>query len=865
MPGIKSPLDIDLTKPAAIKAYLLQHEARLSRQFFETSIESLQTQRAVLFDNLLMALWRYYGLQQANNISLNAVGGFGRQTLHPRSDIDICIIFDKGLEKEQEANLSAFLTRLWDLGVDVGHAVRSEKDNIEAAKADITIATNLLDIRTLCGPANHAKNILEKLYTCDIWSSRLFFQHKVAEQDVRHEKANNTALYLEPNIKNNPGGMRDVQTIIWIARKHFNVGDAQSLKSLGFLKFDEYSELIESYDFICRIRWALHTVANRAEEKLLFDHQLDVAKFMKFGHGENAQLAVEKMMRQLFRAMTRVQELNQMMLGVFKREVLYTDKKACVRVDLDEHFFVSNNMIQAKYDEVFFNKSNVIRLFGFIAGDDDIHGIAPETLRLIRQTRRQLLGELQDYQECRKAFIALIKHENGLKRAFALMHRYGILASYFPQWKAIEGQMQFDMHNAYTVDEHAFKLIQCIDNFTADKKQKSLLTSIYRASSLKHILVIAGLCHDLSGKQSHETNEISAIHAKEFALLHDLKKSEVDLIHWIVDNQDLLIATTQTLDIQDPEVIKTVAKKIRSEAKLNALYCFTVADLMATNEQSWNEWQQSLLNELYLSLRSALKKGIENVFEQRVVIRENKIEALAELTANAFDEAEIKALWASLPSSFFSSNQVNEIAEFSAQILAHRGDDQVVSLSDDTNLECSNLLVYANDRSMLFVDLFNALSLLKIRVKEAQLHKTKNNKVLEVIKLLDHNGETIADGYRSEQVKKSVRKVLCGPDSVKKPASPRFVKNFENAPEVEFLATPKSNKTLLRINALDNPLFIEKICNVFKHKQLTIHSAKISTLGECSENVFTISSKDNSAISNQDKTELAQLLVNNIA
>ena len=856
---------IDFSNSIDIKAYLSEQKIAFEERFFDTSIETLQNQRAALFDELLVALWKYYQLDTVENLSLNAVGGYGRQTLHPKSDIDICILFDKSLAKSNEVNLSAFLTRLWDLGVDIGHAVRSIKDNIYAAKSDITIATNLLDIRTLVGQTEHAKDMLAMLYDNNLWSSQKFCQHKLQEQDDRHDKAKNTALYLEPNVKNNPGGMRDVQTIIWIARKHYNVADVQSLKSLGVLKPDEYYELIESYDFICRIRWALHMVSNRAEEKLLFDYQLEVAKYMKFGYGDNAQLAVEKMMRQLFRAMTRIQELNQMMIGVFKREVFNSKKGEMKHLDLGDGFVISNNIIKANFDEIFLNKANVLRLFKYIAEHENVKNIAPETLRLIRQTRRRLLGELQDYQECRKVFISIIKHKNGLKRAFSLMHRYGILAAYFPQWKAIEGQMQFDMHNAYTVDEHAFKLIQCIDSFDVNKKNKSLINSIYKPSSHKHILVIAGLCHDLSGKQSHETNEISAIHAKEFALLHELKKSEVDLIHWIVDHQDLLVSTTQTLDIADPEVIKKVAKQIRSESKLNALYCFTVADLMATNDDVWNEWQESLLNDLYLSLRSALKNGIENVFEQRTVIRENKTEALADLVANGYDKTQIQNLWTILPSSFFSSNQLHEIAEFTIQILCSDSKEQAVSISDDSNLECSNLLVYADDRSMLFVDIFNTLSLLKINVKEAQLHKTKNNKVLEVIKILDHNGESISDLYRMKKIITRVEEVLSGVEVVKKPASPRFVKNFDNTPTVDFLSTPKPNKTLLRINALDDPLFIEKICNVFKHQQLTIHSARMSTLGESSENVFSISSKDNEAISNEDKQELAALLINKIA
>ncbi len=849
----------------AVKNHIAINEAAFNRTFFDTKIEQLQQQRAQLFNHILVALWQAFDLDKWQDLSLNAVGGFGRQTLHPKSDIDLCILSDQALSKNQEQAISQFLTKLWDLGVDIGYSVRTEKENIQAARCDATIATCLLDIHTLYGNKQHAQNILALLYSDKITSSADFFTDKVAEQEARHNKAKNTALYLEPNMKNNPGGMRDVQTIIWIARKHFHVDDAESLKQLGFLQPDEYQELLEAYQFICRIRWALHVVAGRATEELLFEYQIEVAKFMQFGHGDNAQLAVEKMMRQLFRAMTRIRELNQMMLRIIERRIFIEPKALNNKIDLNEHFFIVNHMIQAKYDEVFLNKANVLTLFHLIAQHSEIRDIAPETLRLLRQTRRSLLGELQDYQACRTEFIAILRHNNGLKRAFSLMHRYGVLASYFPEWKSIEGQMQFDIHNAYTVDEHAFKLLQCVDGFSDKSANKKLISSIYQEKKLKLILTVAGLCHDLSGKQTHEANEFSAMYAKEFAQLHDLKRSEVELIYWLVDNQDLLISTAQSRDIQDPEVIRTIAKRIRTEAKLNALYCFTVADLMATNDQCWNEWQESLLNEWYFSLRKALNDGIENVFEQRIVIRENKQESLEALVESGIPEHEVMSLWSVFPSSFFSNNQVEEIVEFSQQILTKNKQTHLATLSQNPNLECNNLLVYSPDRSMLFVDLFNCLSALKVKVKEAQLYKTKNGNALEVIKILDYNDEPITDTYREQRVISCINKVLTSEQLNDKPKEPKHFSTFENSPDIDFLPTQKSSRTLLKISALDNPQFIEKICEVFRKKQLTVHSAKITTIGESAENVFSVSTIDNEVMTEQDKQELSELLIDKIA
>ncbi|WP_448547251.1 [protein-PII] uridylyltransferase [Thalassotalea fusca] len=853
--------NVNLSNPKEIKAFLFEYDQWLNAQFFDMSIQDLQAARAQMFDQLLVRLWQSFNLDRPH-ISLNAVGGYGRGTLHPKSDIDLCILHDKALNEDEKQGISSFLTALWDFSVDIGHAVRSTAENIEAAKSDISIATNLLDIRTMHGNQAHARDIRALIYENNLWTSESFFEFKIDEQNSRHEKAKNTALFLEPNLKNNPGGMRDVQTIVWIARKHYNVADAAALKSLGFLKQDEYTELRESYDFICRIRWALHSVANRAEERLLFEHQLDVAEFMKFGHGNNAQLAVEKMMRQLFRAMTRVRELNQIICNVFLREICEQSSNASV-THIDDGFSICNGMIQANFDEVFYDKTNVIKLFRYIAEYPQITNIAPETIRLIRQTRRGLLGELQDYHGCRIEFLRILKHANGLKLPFSLMHRYGILASYFPQWRAIEGQMQFDMHNAYTVDEHAFKLIQYIDSFKSSDKSKLLASSVFKQNVSKHVIVIAAMCHDLSGKQSNESNEVSAAHAREFATLHQLKQSEIDLIVWLVNQQHLLVSTVQTQDIHDPDVINKIAKTVRTEVKLNALFCFTVADMMATNDLMWNEWQESLLNELYFSLRRALKQGLENVFEQRTVIRENKADAMQLLTDKGFDESKVLTLWTELPSSFFIEHQAEELSDFTDLIIS--ADDTVVSINEDASFGCNNLLVYASDRSMLFVDLFNTLATLKVRVKSAKILKTKNNKVLEVIKFLDQYDEVIRDKYRIEQITKRIQETVANKKQLRKPVRPKFVENFEHNPTIEFLPSAKKGKTLLRINALDDPRFVERICQVFKQNELMIHSAKISSLGESSENVFLISTKDNQAITTNQQTDLQDALVNKIA
>ncbi|GHE88257.1 [protein-PII] uridylyltransferase [Thalassotalea profundi] len=837
-------IESELSSREALKESIQTLSEQLNECFLTHSIQMLMHERAKHFDQLLTNLWQQYQLNE-NNISLNAVGGYGRQALHPYSDIDLAIIYDGKLSANQQENLSLFLTKLWDFGVDIGHSVRSIKESVQAAKNDITIATNLLDIRKLIGSDLHSETIRDNLYQNKLWTSQSFYQAKIAEQTARHEKAQDTSLYLEPNLKNNPGGLRDAHTIMWIAQKHFSVENAHALRSTGFLQRDELAELNESYDFICRVRWALHSVTDSAQESLLFEHQADVAEFMHFGSGDNSQTAIERMMKQLYRAMTRVRELNQMISDSFKLDTLNERAKAKDTI-IDEYFMVRNNLIEAQFEHVFINKQQVIRLFKLIADNKNIDGIAPQTLRLLRQTRRGLLGELQDYQGCREEFLAILTHPTGTQKALALMHRYSILASYFPQWRLIEGQMQFDMHNAYTVDEHSFKTLQIIDSFKRRKDKTSLAYSVCRSIKDELALKFAALFHHLSGKQAIDKNKLSAMQAKEIADLHQLKSSTKNRIHWLIANQDLLISAIQTQNINEPEEIKRLAQLIGSQEKLNALYILTMADMMATNENYFNDWHEYQLNQMYMFIRDALSQGLENIFAARQVIRENKQDAKKLLNELAINEEQVAAFWSVLPNNFFSHNTLHDIVSIT-ETIAQQPTEQSVFAIENSEQNITSLVVYTLDRPKLFLDLFKTFSSSKLRVKDAQIMRTKNNYALEIFRLLDHDDEAIDDEYRLKSVIKRIEQTVENEFTPSTLSTPLSVRNFEHTPHIELLKTTRKNKALLKVNTLDDPSYIEQICQILAKHNFFIHSAKISTLGETTENVFLVSHADTDA------------------
>lgn len=835
----------------------------LNDNFTRIAIDEIVKMRSEFFDSLLLHLWQCSDLD--NNISLNAIGGYGRQTLHPHSDIDLCIIFDKPLSNHDADQIARFFTRLWDLGLDLGHSVRALDEINSACTEEITIATSLFEMRHLAGPAAHAEQVLDQLYKDNIWNGEEFFKAELAEQEQRHMKARGSAFSLEPNLKNSPGGIRDIQTIIWVARKYFAAEDMAALRRFGFFTADEYAELLESQHFIWRTRWALHIAAQRAENRLLIALQSDVARLM--GFGDNSNLAIEKMMRQLYRAMRRISELNQMLLQYFENEILSQPEKKC-RV-LNDHFEINGRLIDARHDDVFVDRKQLIALFYHIAEHaEDIDAIAPQTLRLIRQVRRRLLGDLQDFQRCRKEFVALFKHPEGMGLALSLMHKHGILASYLPQWREIVGQMQFDLYHAYPVDEHTHKLLKNLYalNDNNDDETLSQPSAIFRALENKETLLFAALFHDLAKGRGGDHSELGAVDAQQFAKFHDLKPSQAKVIAWLVENHLLLSLSSQRLDINDPSEIKNLAKTIGTKARLDALYCLTVADIKATNDDLWTNWKATLLRDLYLSIKHALRNGLENVLEQRAIVREHKNETLELLSSgeNPVSSEEIKHLWKRLPLSFFSSAKPQEIARYSQALIENREQDELILIDESNTESSSDLFVYMKDKPGLFVALFNTLASLQISVQQANISKTKDGYVVESLKILDYDHQPISTASRRGRIKQKLRQVLFENKGIPKQRQNNQIGSFICEPKVEFLHSRKKDRTLISVTALDNPKFMSHFCQGFRQFDLNIHSAKLTTVGEQVDNVFLVSDREGQPLKDESKQALKSFFVDTL-
>lgn len=827
------------------------------------SVNSLVKARARFIDDVLCQLWRHYGLAEHKGLSLIAVGGYGRGELHPYSDIDLLILADSRLSTKQQEQIGQFITILWDLRLEVGHSVRTVKETISIGREDITVATNLLEMRFLTGNNPLFDQLQQEVSKDSFWPSKDFFQAKRHEQQTRHAQYHGTAYNLEPNLKANPGGLRDIQTIGWVAKNHFRTRTMRELVAHQYLTEDEYQELMECEGYLWQMRFALHLEAGRNENRLLFDYQSGCAAWL--GFGDDGKVSVERMMKRFFRTVQRVSELNEMLLQHFEGNILKSHGKAKV-VPLDDVFEIHGHLIYATDKSVFSRRENILKMFWHIANQPAVQGIHSETLRLLRQVRRRLMGDLQDYELCRQLFLEIIRHPKGMDRAITLMHRHGMLAAYLPQWRNIVGQMQFDLFHAYTVDEHTHRVLKNLYRYSDPEHAQEfpLCTEIVKRLEKPELLYLAGIFHDIAKGRGGDHSDLGAIDAREFGKLHKLSEFDTKLIVWLVEQHLLMSVTAQRRDIHDPAVIAEFAEKVRDETRLNYLYCLTLADIRATNDNLWNDWKGSLLRELYLGTQKAFRRGLEKPMDLRDQIREHQSEALRLLAEVGIEEQQVLPLWARFKADYFARYNPKLLAWHTEHLVNHPDASKpMVLISPNAMRGGTQVFVYTADQPKLFARMVAALDSKKVSIYDAQIMTNKDGYAMDTFVVLEQDGTAVTSTSRIQSLKKALEQAISQPDYVSplKARPNKQLKAFHVPPKLVFLPASNKHRTMLELTALDMPGLLATIGQVFSRCDISIHAAKITTIGEKAEDFFMISTRDDQALSADDQAALRKVLV----
>ncbi len=792
------------------------------------------------------------------NISLVAVGGYGRGELHPHSDIDLLILLREEPSGQQRSAIEAFLTLAWDIKLDIGHSVRTVKECANAAKKDITIMTNLVENRYLTGSAELLTELHEKTGSDYIWPAKEFYQAKVKEQKARHKKHNNTEYNLEPDIKNAPGGLRDLQTIGWITKRYFQTDSYASIITQWFLTEDELALLDRCKDLLWRVRFALHTLTGRDENRLLFNHQRELANLLGY-RDSDANLAVEKFMKAYYRCAMEISELNDLILQHFNEAILQNSSTSQI-TPINSRFQVCNGYIEVTGPETFRKyPSALLEIFVVLAQRSDIAGIRASTMRLIRDHCYLVDKDFRNNPQNNSLFIELLRSPHRLFTQLKRMKRCGLLGQYIPDFNGIVGQMQYDLFHIYTVDAHTLLVIKNMRRFRYPERRREFPVAGEIVERLPKIelLYLAGLFHDLAKGRGGDHSELGADDAEVFCKHHRLTRWDSRLVSWLVRNHLLMSITAQKKDVSDPEVIHEFARQVGDQISLDYLYALTVADICATNPKLWNNWRATLMRQLYRETKRALRRGLENPINKEEWISETKERALILLRVHNIVSTQVEPIWSQMSDDYFMRESADDIAWHTREILAHtehksegsRIDKErkpliLVKKSGARGHEgATQIFVYTEDQPNLFAKSVIAMDNLGLSIQDARIMTSNSNFSLDTYIALDRESQP---SELHEQRFNDIKTALT--DALEKSAlaattdrlMPRQLKHFNIRTEVFLSNQPDRKNTIIEIRTLDQPGILATVGRVFQRFQILVNNAKITTLGECAEDIFFV-------------------------
>ncbi|HUS25088.1 MAG TPA: [protein-PII] uridylyltransferase [Candidatus Binatia bacterium] len=827
-----------------------------------TPADSLVRARAFLVDEVLREAWQRFLPGQPEGLALVAVGGYGRGELLPHSDIDLLLLHDGGLDA-LKPQLEPFMAFLWDIGLEVGSSVRTVNECQALARGDITIMTTLVESRLLAGDGTQFVRMQSALAPERVWPVKDFFKAKVDEQKKRHLKYDDTGYKLEPNVKEGPGGLRDIHTIAWVAKRHFGAQTLAELKDQGFLTAQECTELFAGQDFLWRVRFALHMLNGRKEDRLLFDHQVRVARL--FGYVDNEQSgnrAVEQFMQLYYRTIKSLSCLNDLLLQLFDEAILRPVTKDKAQ-PLNARFQVRGGCLEARSPDVFRRSPYaLIEIFLLLQKHADIDGIRAETLRLLRRDRRLVDEGLRDDVRARALFLEMFRVGTGLTRALRRMNRYGVLGRYLPVFGTIIGHMQFDLFHTLTVDEHTLYVLRNLRRMALERFRQELpfCNQVMQRIDKKELLYLAALFHDLAKGRGGDHSELGAEDAEHFCLDHGISHADAELVSWLVRNHLLMSLTAQRMDISDPEVVAQFAGKVGDRGHLDYLFLLTCADIRGTNPALWNSWRESLLTDLYNATARALERGLHDPVRQDEIVGERRARTLPLLAAHGMDAAGAQAIWQRFENDYFMRHSPEELAWHVGEIARAREDQLPLILVRPLAERGTTVFLYMRDRDHLFGLTTGVLAQLGLNILDARINTTADGYTLDSYVLMEGDGAPIQPGHRFEEIGQALRKVLADPNTSvihvtrKMPAR---LKHFHTPTTVFFTQDRQRNRTVMQLVTGDRPGLLSLIGRVFEKRGILLDAAKINTVGERAEDAFFVTDKQRRPL--EDEKLLSEL------
>lgn len=849
-----------------LKNTIKQYKQQLCDEFNSSAnISSITRKLAVFIDTLLINLFIKNKLDQNDNFCLLALGSYGRRELQLHSDIDLLLLHNQTIQPEELQHAQSFIQDCWDIGLEVSHQITTVELCAELASTNLSVISTLMDMFLLCGRGTLMEELTYQIHTLHMWPSRNYFFAKLQEQTNRHLKYGETAYNLEPNVKYSPGGLRDLQILLSISKRHFKVKKLAEGINYGFITEKEYEELMYCQHFLWRVRFALHWIADKPEERLSFDYQIKLAKV--FGYSDKPHsLAIEQFMKDYFKVIKHTRELNEMLLQSFNETIIHHQKQKLT--PLDNEFQLSNNYIEVRNPRVFKQKPQaLLQLFLWIARRSDIEGVRASTIRLIRESLFLVNKRFKESPSIPAIFMSILKKNDDPYEALQRMSRYGVLGHYLHCFAAVTGQMQYDLFHVYTVDQHTLFVIRNLSRFKQEyyTAQFPLCAKVINTLQKPEILYLSALFHDIAKGRGGDHSELGAIEAQQFAEQHSIAPEDSNLLVWLVKNHLLMSQTAQRKDIYDPTTIKEFCHMLPHPSYLDYLYLLTVADICGTNPTLWNAWKDSLLKELYQAAKKIMHQE-QQLLDENLLIAKIKNEALTLLIRQGISEDSVHKLWDQFKGKYFLHESPEIIAHHTNAILKCT-QFPLVMIMPHHSQGGTEVFIYMPHKDERFTIATSVLSNYHVNIQEALISTCNNQFDLDTYIILDEQNQVFFDQNRFNVLKKALCRHLANPNQIPTIIQRRLSRalaHFNVKTQISYNEDVVNRQTQLFLITNDRPGLLAIVSRVFLNLSIHLHNAKIATAGERVEDMFYITNQLGLPLTVEEKEQVKQKLLHDL-
>lgn len=795
--------------------------------------------------------------------ALLAVGGYGREEMYPASDVDVLVLMPQGYSRSARNEVGAFLAFLWDVGLKPGHGTRTVAESRDQARADVTVMTALLEARLLAGSSRLFGQLGKAINARGVWSSVQFYRAKVREQERRNAEYGDTASNLEPDVKNGPGGLRDLHTVHWILKRRFGSATLETLAERRLISAEKLDGLRRSRDFLSQVRFALHLNAGRMEDQLLFEHQKQLAG--NFGyHDQTGNRAVEQFMQRYYRTTRSISLFNEIVLRRLG-DVIGRTRAAERRVNA--RFLLRNGYLDSKRPNLLeASPRAVLEPFLLRQKHAEIRGFSAPLVERLMEAAPRIDGRFRKDPKNRRTFMQVLSAPADAPSQLEAMNRYGVLGAYIPQFGLITGRMQYDLFHSYTVDAHILRVVRNLRRFglPEERRKDSGLREIMERIENPAVLYIAGLFHDIAKGRGGDHSQLGAGDAEQFCAHHGLNPRESALAAWLVRHHLELSMTAQKKDVYDPAVIRDFARLVGDQVHLDHLYLLTVADVRGTNPNLWTAWKARAFEDLYRQTERALRMNVEHPSGTGELLKEREQAALLELRGRGLDEERIRAVWNRFAEDYFWLFRDDEIVWHTTALDAGSpgGGFQVASRAHTADGNTA-ILVHGPSAVRRFFITCSVLDAKGLNILDARILPSGGRRSLAQYLVVQRDGAPLHDADRLEVICESLREALARGELPSRPARrklPRRLRAFDVGVQVSFREDPRGRHTVMELVTTDRPGLLGLVGGILTRQEIAVRTAKIATIGERAEDVFHLTDKERKPLSASRRERLLAAL-----